>query len=297
MADSAPSAAPAAAPAGDSASSSSSSSATAAARAAPASSFAHLLPPWFARTVEAYLADDAPAFDIGGLVVGDAPQTAQLLGKSRGVLAGVPFVDAVFAHLGCSVEWLLAEGAVVEPVAVVARVRGPARKILLGERTALNILARASGIATQARRLSDLARAHGWHGEVAGTRKITPGFRLVEKYALLVGGCSTHRMDLSSMVMLKDNHVWAAGGIREAVAAARRAAGFSTKIEVEARNLAEAREAVRAKQRTRSPPNPSPYAHQGWLCRFSDTGGGGDSEFDHESRLDNQPETKSPAVG
>lgn len=100
-------------------------------------------------------------------------------------------------------EWLLPEGAVITPVCEVARVTGPARLILLGERTALNIITRACGVATQAREVSELAKSAGWAGEVAGTRKTTPGFRLVEKYSLLVGGCSTHRHDLSAMVMLK----------------------------------------------------------------------------------------------
>lgn len=94
-------------------------------------------------------------------------------------------------------------------------VRGPARCLLLGERPALNCLSRASGIATRCFQLQKMARAGGWHGEVAGTRKTTPGFRLVEKYAMLVGDVSMHRQDLSGMVMLKDNHVWASGSITE----------------------------------------------------------------------------------
>jgi len=88
---------------------------------------------------------------------------------------------------------------------------------LLGERVALNCLTRASGIATVSRRLRQLADDHQWCGEVAGTRKTTPGFRLVEKYSLLVGGMSSHRHDLSSMVMLKDNHIWSAGSITQVV--------------------------------------------------------------------------------
>lgn len=96
-----------------------------------------------------------------------------------------------------------------------AVVRGPARCLLLGERPALNCLSRASGIATRCSQLQRMAKSAGWHGEVAGTRKTTPGFRLVEKYAMLVGGTSMHRQDLSGMVMLKDNHVWASGSITE----------------------------------------------------------------------------------
>jgi len=205
-----------------------------------------ILPPAALKVVEDWLSDDTPSFDVGGLVVGDTVETANLLGKSRGILAGVPFADAVFKAMGLEVEWLLPEGAEVKPVTVVARVIGPVRKILLAERTALNIVTRASGIATAARELADLKAAAKWHGEVAGTRKTTPGFRMVEKYALVVGGVSTHRMDLSHMIMLKDNHIWSAGSITGAVRLAREAAGFSSKIEVECRNLAEAREACAA---------------------------------------------------
>jgi nicotinate-nucleotide pyrophosphorylase (carboxylating) len=132
------------------------------------------------------------------------------------------------------------------PVQEIAWVTGPANKLLQGERTALNVLTRASGIATYARELSKESKKLNWHGEIAGTRKTTPGFRMVEKYALLVGGISTHRYDLSQMVMLKDNHVWAAGGVVESVSKARKAGGFSIKIEVECRSIAEARDAAGA---------------------------------------------------
>ena len=127
-----------------------------------------------------------------------------------------------------------------------AQDRQETRCLLLGERTALNCMARASGIATQAKRVVSLVRAQGWQGQVAGTRKTTPGFGMVEKYALLVGGASTHRMDLSHMTMLKDNHIWASGSITAAVERARRALGFSSKIEVECRDLNEAFEAAEA---------------------------------------------------
>lgn len=102
-----------------------------------------------------------------------------------------------------------------DAITLTAVVRGPARCLLLGERPALNCLARASGIATRCSQLQAMATVRGWHGEVAGTRKTTPGFRLVEKYAMLVGGVSMHRQDLSGMVMLKDNHIWASGSITQ----------------------------------------------------------------------------------
>ncbi|CAB1450752.1 unnamed protein product [Pleuronectes platessa] len=164
------------------------------------------------------------------------------------ILAGSPFFTAVFTEVGCTVDWIYQEGAKIGPDAVTltAVVTGPARCLLLGERPALNCLARASGIATRCSLLQAMAAAGGWHGEVAGTRKTTPGFRLVEKYAMLVGGVSMHRQDLSGMVMLKDNHVWASGSITEAVRAARSVCGFSSKIEVECRSADEGREAATA---------------------------------------------------
>ncbi|KAG8467760.1 hypothetical protein KFE25_006812 [Diacronema lutheri] len=213
--------------------------------------FVDLLPTEWKASVHAWLKEDTPAFDVGGFVVGNKPEVAHLFAKSPGMLCGVPFVDAVFEICGCEVEWHMREGSTIElrdgaSKVHVATVRGPARKLLLGERTALNTLSRASGVATRAHSAVQKARAAGWAGAVAGTRKTTPGFRLVEKYALLVAGADTHRYDLSHMVMLKDNHVWSCGSITQAVAKARRAAGFSTKIEVEARTLAEGLEAAAA---------------------------------------------------
>lgn len=208
----------------------------------------HILPPHCKQVVQSWLKEDIPAFDCAAMVVGDSVETAVLLCKSPGLLCGKPFFDMIFSELNCEVTWLVEEGHLLtpDPIQEVARVSGPANKLLQGERTALNVLTRASGIASFARELHDEVRKLGWHGEVAGTRKTTPGFRMVEKYALLVGGISTHRYDLSQMIMLKDNHIWAAGGVAEAVTKARRAGGFSIKIEVECRSIDEAREAANA---------------------------------------------------
>ena len=176
----------------------------------------HLLPPTRLRELARdWLREDTPSFDYGGYVVGENIETAVLICKSAGVLAGVSFFDAIFHELDCSVEWFVVEGAFINPICRVARVTGKARNLLLGERVALNCVTRASGVATLARRLRDVADKEKWHGEIAGTRKTTPGFRIVEKHALLVGGISTHRYDLSSMIMLKDNHIWASGSITQ----------------------------------------------------------------------------------
>jgi nicotinate-nucleotide pyrophosphorylase (carboxylating) len=215
-------------------------------------SYAHLLPPSWKTQVTAWLAEDTPSFDYAGFVVGEVPRTATLWAKSPGVVAGRPFFDEVFAQCGCTVEWHADEGTFIDPSSddggkkSVATVRGPARGVLLGERVALNTLARCSGVATRSRDLVSKLRAAGYTGTVAGTRKTTPGFRLVEKYGMLVGGADAHRMDLSAMVMLKDNHVWSRGSIADAVAAAKQVAGFSVKIEVEVQSEAEADEAIGA---------------------------------------------------
>lgn len=186
-------------------------------------------------------------------MVGTVPRQATLWMKSSGVFAGKPFFEAVFSALDCQVEWkdaVAREGTFIsasdEKVAL-ATVTGPINKILQGERTALNALSRCSGVATASNEAVQIARSAGWKGWVAGTRKTTPGsFRVVEKYGLLVGGAATHRLDLSQMVMLKDNHIWSAGSITKAVELARKAAGFSQKIEVECQSKEEALEAAAA---------------------------------------------------
>ncbi|TFK71809.1 nicotinate-nucleotide diphosphorylase [Pluteus cervinus] len=211
-------------------------------------SYEHLLPPSWKPQVTTWLAEDTPSFDYGGYVVGEAEREAFLLGKGKqtAILAGSPFVTEVFAQLGCTVEWHVKEGDSFEPVKHVATVRGKARHLLLGERIALNLLARCSGIATKSRRIKDLARSYGYHGIIAGTRKTTPGFRLVEKYGMLVGGIDPHRHDLSSMIMLKDNHIWSSGSITNAIEQARAVGGFSLLLDVEVRTEEEADEAINA---------------------------------------------------
>lgn len=216
---------------------------------ASVTSLAHTLPPYSLKAlVRQWLAEDTPSFDCGGFVVGDKEEEAWLLCKSHGVLSGCPFFQAVFDELDCSVEWSQKEGDILEPShgspCCAAKIKGRARNLLLGERVALNTLCRSSGISSVARKLREIADQAGWKGQIAGTRKTTPGFRLVEKYALLVGGVSTHRYDLSSMIMLKDNHIWSVGCIKSTVEKARQVGGFALKIEVECRSLDEAIEAA-----------------------------------------------------
>lgn len=199
-----------------------------------------------------WLSEDVPSFDFGGYVVGSDVKTATLLCKQNGILAGIPFVNEVFKQCNLTVNWEYEEGQYIlasneiggrVPVATVS---GPAKNILLAERTALNLISRASGVATAADQVITLARKNGYTGIIAGTRKTTPGLRLLEKYSMLVGGCDMHRYNLSSMVMLKDNHVWATGSITKAVQNAREVCGFAVKIEVECQSEEEANEAILA---------------------------------------------------
>lgn len=211
--------------------------------------YSHLLSPNYREDIVKWIKDDCPTFDIGGFVVGEKIEQANLLCKSSGVLAGVPYVDGVYQYLGLTVSWKFEEGTYIDTTqgkVIVATITGPIRNILLAERTSLNIITRASGIATECRRALEIVKSVGWHGNVSGTRKTTPGFKFVEKYALVVGGCATHRHDLSQMVMLKDNHIWSCGSITNAVIKARSVAGFSIKIEVECQNLEEGLEAAHA---------------------------------------------------
>ena len=150
--------------------------------------FSHLLPTNLRTVVEGWVHDDMPSFDVGGLVVGDSQQKAQLWMKSKGVIAGKPFFDLVFQMLGCTVEWNESEAVEGEYKDVsggkicLATVTGPVNMILRGERTALNTMSRCSGVATMSRQAAERAKGLGWNGWVAGTRKTTPGFRIVEKY-------------------------------------------------------------------------------------------------------------------
>ncbi|KAN0104252.1 putative nicotinate-nucleotide pyrophosphorylase [Hyaloscypha variabilis] len=211
---------------------------------------ADLLPIHWKSQITGWFAEDTPSFDYGGFIVGDSERTATLFGKSKGVLAGVPFFDEIFAQAGCTVKWNLKEGEVVDPgstgMLAVATVTGPVRKLLLGERVALNTLSRCSGIATKSRAMEELARKAGYTGILAGTRKTTPGFRLVEKYGMIIGGVDGNRHGLSNMIMLKDNHIWARGSISEAVRAAKAAGGFALKVEVEVDSEKDADEAIAA---------------------------------------------------
>ncbi|MDR3090771.1 MAG: carboxylating nicotinate-nucleotide diphosphorylase [Clostridiales bacterium] len=193
------------------------------------------------------LREDAPGYDLSAAV---APPSARgraaLTAKQDGVLAGLPVFRRVFTLLDASFRFdsALADGADVARGQTIGELSGNARALLTGERTALNYLQRLSGVATKTRRFAELLR--GRHTRLVDTRKTTPNMRLLEKYAVTVGGGGNHRFCLSDAVMLKDNHLSAAGGVAKAVAAARAAAPFTCRVEVEAETLGQVREALEA---------------------------------------------------
>ena len=170
----------------------------------------------------------------------------RIISRVPGVIAGLPVAAMVFAELDPVLEFkpLLAEGDRLAPGTLAAEVRGPLRPLLSGERVALNFLQRLSGTATAAARLADLIKDH--HARILDTRKTTPGLRNLEKYAVRVGGGANHRFNLAEMVLIKDNHIAAAGGVAEAVRRARAFAPPYARIEVETENEAQVREALAA---------------------------------------------------
>ncbi|KAI3653237.1 hypothetical protein MP228_002662 [Amoeboaphelidium protococcarum] len=210
-----------------------------------------------------YLKEDIPSFDFGAFAVGTEQKQASLLCKASGVVSGLPVVQCLFTQiLNCKFEAFYSDGDYIDVDTVsdvqkghgskagrivVAKVCGRACDLLRGERVALNLMARTSGISTLAHSIMSRVKEvlPQWKGCIAGTRKTTPGFRLFEKYALLVGGADCHRVDLSSMVMLKDNHIWSCGSISKAIQRVRQVSGFSLKVEVECRSYDEAVEAIR----------------------------------------------------
>ena len=171
---------------------------------------------------------------------------AELLAKQNGVIAGLPVFARTFELLDGSAEIVLhvKEGDEVVKGELIAEVFGDIRAILSGERTALNFLQRMSGIATYARTASKLLEGTGTR--LVDTRKTTPGLRSFEKYAVRIGGAGNHRFNLSDGVLLKDNHIGAAGGVKQAIAAARSYAPFVRKIEIEVETLEQLKEALEA---------------------------------------------------
>ena len=182
------------------------------------------------------------------LIEPSARSKAKFLFKENGVLCGVGIIDRVFNKLcpgNFQLNCFFKDGDFLENGTVFAEIEGPTQSLLMGERLALNLMQRMSGIATLSKAYKD--QVEGLGTMIVDTRKTSPGLRIIEKYAVQVGGCKNHRYNLSEGVMIKDNHIQASGGIKPAVEKIRSKIGHTMKIEVEVSNFSQLEEALEAK--------------------------------------------------
>ena len=201
------------------------------------------------RLIELALDEDLGRGDVTSQVTcgaETAPVLAEMNARGPIVAFGLDIAAAVFALVDprITVERLVDDGAHVDRGAVLLVARGPAASVLSAERTALNFAQRLSGVATLSRRYAEAVA--GTRTRVVDTRKTTPGFRVLEKAAVLAGGCYNHRFDLGSGILIKDNHIVACGSVTTAVERAKKSAPHPLRIEVEVTNLAELEEALEA---------------------------------------------------
>jgi nicotinate-nucleotide pyrophosphorylase (carboxylating) len=198
------------------------------------------------QTVAHALAEDVGSGDVTArLVPADETAEARVISREAAVICGRPWVDEVFRQLDPSIEvqWRVVEGESVQPDQVLYTLKGLARPLLTGERPALNFLQTLSGTATAVRRYVEAVAGTGC--KIADTRKTLPGLRNAQKYAVLCGGGINHRIGLYDGILIKENHVAAAGGIRQAIANAR-ALEAGVSLMTEAETLEEARAALEA---------------------------------------------------
>lgn len=179
------------------------------------------------------------------VIPADARLKGAVVTREPGVVAGVDAAVVTFALIDPAVKVNVErpDGSRIERGQVVLRVEGPARSILAAERVALNLICRMSGIATATARLVDAVRPHG-HARIVCTRKTTPGLRLLEKHAVRAGGGANHRFGLDDAVLIKDNHIAIAGGVKQALERARASVGHLVKIEIEVDTLEQLNEVL-----------------------------------------------------
>jgi nicotinate-nucleotide pyrophosphorylase (carboxylating) len=199
------------------------------------------------RNVGAALAEDVGTGDWSALLT-PAGRTARanVVSRTPCVLCGQPWFDATFRSLdpAIGIEWLAAEGSLVDPASTVCRLRGDARALVTGERTALNFLQTLSAVATVTRRFVDAVAGTG--AAIVDTRKTLPGLRLAQKYAVRTGGGVNHRLGLYDAILIKENHIAAAGGVTAALAAARSIGGAGVWTQIEVETLQQLEEALAA---------------------------------------------------
>lgn len=200
------------------------------------------------KIIEAGLEEDVNSGDITTdlLISAETKTTAVMIAKADGVIAGLPFAEKVFRKLDNNIEFRteITDGQTVKYGDLICTITGAYRALLTGERLALNILQRLSGIATATSKYVEAVK--DFKTEILDTRKTAPGLRLLDKYAVKAGGGTNHRIGLYDMVMIKDNHISVAGGITNAVNAIRPNIPAKMKIEVETTTLDEVQEALMA---------------------------------------------------
>ena len=205
-------------------------------------------PPRIDHLIDLAIEEDAGLGDLTSRAIFSAHHRSRgfIDAKQDLVVCGTTVATRVFERVDpkIKVTTLVHDGERVQPGTNVLGLSGPTASLLTAERTALNFMQRLSGIATLARKFADAVADTGVR--IVDTRKTTPGWRALEKYAVRCGGCFNHRSSLGEHVLIKDNHIAAAGSLAKAVDLARRAAPHLSKIEVEAKTLAEVREALRA---------------------------------------------------
>jgi nicotinate-nucleotide pyrophosphorylase (carboxylating) len=204
------------------------------------------IPAELPQQVERALAEDIGSGDLtAALIPAHTGAQASVITRESAILCGAPYVDAVFAHIDSKVriDWRIAEGARAVPNQILFEVAGPARALLTGERTALNFLQLLSGTATAAHAYAE--RLAGTGCRLLDTRKTIPGLRSAQKYAVRVGGGHNHRIGLFDGILIKENHIMAAGSIARAVAAAR-SMGTKVPVEVEVESMDELNQAIAA---------------------------------------------------
>ncbi|HUS66898.1 MAG TPA: carboxylating nicotinate-nucleotide diphosphorylase [Kofleriaceae bacterium] len=206
--------------------------------------------PEVAALIDLALSEDLGRGDVTSQAVLDgdgAPVAGAIVARETLVVSGVDIAREVFLRIDprIAVSVRRKDGSTVDAGANIIDVDGPAGPILAGERTALNFLQRLSGIATLSKRFAEAVA--GTKARVIDTRKTTPGWRVLEKAAVRDGGCSNHRADLGSGILIKDNHIAACGGVKKAVERARARAPHSLRIEVEVTSMAQLEEAITAK--------------------------------------------------
>ncbi len=189
--------------------------------------------------IEKAIAEDIPYIDITSdtLIPLEKEGIAMITAKEKGVISGIPVAEKVFKTVDNDLKIikLKNDGDAVSAGEHILEIHGKINPILKAERTALNFLQRMSGISTQAKKYSELLK--DFNTRIVDTRKTTPGLRMLEKYAVLMGGCSNHRLNLSDAIMIKDNHIKAMGSISEAVKKARQNAPHTSRIEIEVTNI------------------------------------------------------------